>query len=658
MKKLGLKNSLIKSTILLASFAFIFGLAPETNLLVNAEEGNTGEPIVEETVVATIYDQNTGKETDYTDAKTAFFDLKPGETIILHQDVTIPSGELWGLGNSMSGNNLFIDLNGYTFTNEGELIEGGEDTFLTVYSKTSTGKFNNSGNLVLNLSSMTADEFNFTDGIVNRFWCSGGTVNISGGSFSIINFANDGSADVNATITGDTRIYNINYNVNPTLGHKVSTKLRGGYYCENPIAKKNEDETHSITLDETKVEEFSSQSDWKANKEVLKWRIIGDTVYVKTDGSQMKYAAIQDAFEAAPNGSKIIINNNTTISKDETLVLNENIKNGVVFLDLNGKTFTNEGSIKGSMELVISSESQTGTFINSGVLDIPITGTSNDTYSVTDGTINKEFVVKGGNYNISGGDFTGGIKVGPQYENAVDFTISENALIRDMSINPDTSDTHHDISVKFNGGYYKNNPNSFIGGVEQYGYDNSEFVSIQYVEEYKDQEDWATKLTGIYKYRIKEFISIETANITEIADQTFTGEPITPDFEVTVNGKKLTEGIDYKVNYTNNVKVGMANAEIIGERIYIGSANASFNIRGRSAVLKKPENVKVKFKELKKGTIKVACGAEPWEIEGDIAVLSVSFKKQDGVKRYFVCPCKQDGEYEKMLHPEMCLRLL
>lgn len=275
MKKLGLKNSLIKSTILLASFAFIFGLAPGTRLMVNAEEGDTGEVIVEETTVATVYDTNNGNTTNYTDAKSAFLAADDSNVITLFENVTIPSGESWKLSSGTSYKTIFIDLNGKTFTNEGELFADGE-LDLTVNSLENTGVFNNSGKLNVFLSNMTADTFNFTDGTIKRFWCSGGTVNISGGTINEVQFTNSDLADINATISGDAKIAFFLASSNPTSEYKVSLKLKGGYYCENPIAKKNENETHSITLDETKVEEFSSQSDWIDDSENYKWRVLGD----------------------------------------------------------------------------------------------------------------------------------------------------------------------------------------------------------------------------------------------------------------------------------------------------------------------------------------------------------------------------------------------
>ncbi len=71
---------------------------------------------------------------------------------------------------------------------------------------------------------------------------------------------------------------------------------------------------------------------------------------------------------------------------------------------------------------------------------------------------------------------------------------------------------------------------------------------------------------------------IEPQHITTIPKQIYTGQPITPNIEVTVDGKKLTARKDYVVRYQNNINVGTATAEIIGINDYTGTVQKNFEI--------------------------------------------------------------------------------
>ena len=51
-----------------------------------------------------------------------------------------------------------------------------------------------------------------------------------------------------------------------------------------------------------------------------------------------------------------------------------------------------------------------------------------------------------------------------------------------------------------------------------------------------------------------------------------------PKVEIKYKGRTLYEGINYKVEYENNVEVGTANVKITGERNFSGEASKEFNI--------------------------------------------------------------------------------
>lgn len=71
---------------------------------------------------------------------------------------------------------------------------------------------------------------------------------------------------------------------------------------------------------------------------------------------------------------------------------------------------------------------------------------------------------------------------------------------------------------------------------------------------------------------------IENAVVSDIPDQTYNGGELRPDFTVTLDGKKLTEGKDYTVEYVNNTEKGVAEIIISGTGNYSGVVRKTFNI--------------------------------------------------------------------------------
>lgn len=72
--------------------------------------------------------------------------------------------------------------------------------------------------------------------------------------------------------------------------------------------------------------------------------------------------------------------------------------------------------------------------------------------------------------------------------------------------------------------------------------------------------------------------SIENAVVSEISDQRYTGEEITPDITVTLNGETLTRDVDYTVRYENNIEKGTATVFVSGMGNYSGVIKQSFEI--------------------------------------------------------------------------------
>jgi len=66
--------------------------------------------------------------------------------------------------------------------------------------------------------------------------------------------------------------------------------------------------------------------------------------------------------------------------------------------------------------------------------------------------------------------------------------------------------------------------------------------------------------------------------ISPIDDLEYTGEAQEPELDVNYNGKPLVEGVDYTVEYTDNVEAGKATATITGMGNYTGEASANFYV--------------------------------------------------------------------------------
>ena len=60
----------------------------------------------------------------------------------------------------------------------------------------------------------------------------------------------------------------------------------------------------------------------------------------------------------------------------------------------------------------------------------------------------------------------------------------------------------------------------------------------------------------------------------------YTGSELTPGVNLTYNKRKLTEGVDYVVSYSNNVEKGSAKILITGIGNYTGSKTVKFKITG------------------------------------------------------------------------------
>ena len=84
---------------------------------------------------------------------------------------------------------------------------------------------------------------------------------------------------------------------------------------------------------------------------------------------------------------------------------------------------------------------------------------------------------------------------------------------------------------------------------------------------------------------------ISEITIGDIADQVYTGDPITIPFSLQYNDVMLEEGVDYTITYEDNIPIGTATVyfEGTGER-YTGSFSTTFNIISNDEVCDDPVN--------------------------------------------------------------------
>lgn len=82
-----------------------------------------------------------------------------------------------------------------------------------------------------------------------------------------------------------------------------------------------------------------------------------------------------------------------------------------------------------------------------------------------------------------------------------------------------------------------------------------------------------------FLFTITEDIPVSKLTIGKIANQTYTGEQITPTLTVKYKGELLSLNQNYRVTYRNNVEVGTATAIIEGIDRYVGTRKVTFKIK-------------------------------------------------------------------------------
>lgn len=73
-------------------------------------------------------------------------------------------------------------------------------------------------------------------------------------------------------------------------------------------------------------------------------------------------------------------------------------------------------------------------------------------------------------------------------------------------------------------------------------------------------------------------VDLSQAVINPIAEQPFTGQPLTPSVTVKLGGMTLRPDVDYVVSYADNVWIGTATVTVTGRGQYTGTASAGFAV--------------------------------------------------------------------------------
>ena len=96
-------------------------------------------------------------------------------------------------------------------------------------------------------------------------------------------------------------------------------------------------------------------------------------------------------------------------------------------------------------------------------------------------------------------------------------------------------------------------------------------------------------------------VSLAAASVTDISSKTYTGEALTQEPTVKVNGTLLTAGQDYTISYENNINAGTASMVISGTGVYRDSVEATFSIgKAANPLTVKGKTAKLKYKKVKK----------------------------------------------------------
>ena len=251
---------------------------------------------------------------------------------------------------------------------------------------------------------------------------------------------------------------------------------------------------------------------------------------------------------------------------------------------------------------------------NAGIATVTVTGKGNYT-----GTNSKEFVINNANAsNLTVSTISNQIYSGNEIKPTPSIKIGSKTLVKDTdytlsyknNINVGTA-TLTVTSINKNIDGAKNVTfnivahdiaDSTIGTISSYTYDGSAKTpepvikmgtktlvkNTDYTLSYKNNTNAGTAtvtVTGKGNYsgtNSKTFtinpLSISNSTISNVSNQTYSGNEIKPTPSVIINGKTLVKDTDYTLSYKNNINTGTATVTITGKGNYSGTNSQTFTI--------------------------------------------------------------------------------
>lgn len=215
-------------------------------------------------------------------------------------------------------------------------------------------------------------------------------------------------------------------------------------------------------------------------------------------------------------------------------------------------------------------------------------------------------------------------------------------VILELSL-PDISGDYH---VKFDGDFFVSMENEDgISGAKNWWQptDDGRYVHLTdeepvYTMIYEHDPSWNVVKYGFSLYDIVGFevlsytpsakVDISESKI-KTANKTYTGKALKPAPKVTLGGKTLTKGTDYKVAYKNNKNCGKATVTVTGMGKYTGTKTASFIIKPKKVAVKKLTSPKTK-------TVKLTWAKAKGGVTGYKVQLALDKKFKKSPKTYTV----------------------
>ncbi len=133
-------------------------------------------------------------------------------------------------------------------------------------------------------------------------------------------------------------------------------------------------------------------------------------------------------------------------------------------------------------------------------------------------------------------------------------------------------------------------------------------------------------------------ISISKCKVRTISKQYYNGKKKTPSVTVKYKGKSLKKNRDYKVSYTNNIKIGKGKATIKGIGKYTGKVTKSFAITVKKKAVYTVGNYKYRITSAKtnnKGTVSLI-GIKSSSVRKKLKKISVASSVKIGGKKFLV----------------------